>query len=81
MGSMLVALSHYGTGCVFHTRDQGVQYPFVSSLFACAFAEFCCNGTVVEDTELGQVIQLQGDQRKNVSGFLIANKLAKKVSS
>lgn len=34
---------------------------------------------MVEDTELGQVIQLQGDQRKNVSGFLIANKLAKKV--
>lgn len=33
---------------------------------------------MVEDTELGQVIQLQGDQRKNVSGFLVANKLAKK---
>ncbi|KAK8964578.1 hypothetical protein KSP40_PGU008036 [Platanthera guangdongensis] len=33
--------------------------------------EFCCNGTVVEDPELGQVIQLQGDQRKNVSTFLI----------
>jgi len=29
-------------------------------------ADFCCNGTVVEDPELGQVIQLQGDQRKNV---------------
>ncbi|XP_035839881.1 protein translation factor SUI1 homolog 1 isoform X1 [Helianthus annuus] len=33
--------------------------------------EFCCNGTVVQDSELGQVIQLQGDQRKNVSSFLI----------
>ncbi|KAH7546650.1 hypothetical protein FEM48_Zijuj01G0223900 [Ziziphus jujuba var. spinosa] len=32
--------------------------------------EFCCNGTVVQDPELGQVIQLQGDQRKNVSTFL-----------
>ena len=42
-------------------------------------AEFCCNGNVVEDSELGHVIQLQGDQRKNVSGFLVANKLAKKV--
>lgn len=42
-------------------------------------AEFCCNGTVVESPELGQVIQLQGDQRKNVSSFLVANKLAKKV--
>ncbi|KAF0925560.1 hypothetical protein E2562_017171 [Oryza meyeriana var. granulata] len=28
--------------------------------------EFCCNGTVVQDPELGQVIQLQGGQRKNV---------------
>ena len=34
-------------------------------------AEFCCNGTVVDDTELGQVIQLQGDQRKNASTFLV----------
>ncbi|KAG6768653.1 hypothetical protein POTOM_027580 [Populus tomentosa] len=33
--------------------------------------EFCCNGTVVQDPELGQVIQLQGDQRKNVSTFLV----------
>ncbi|KAJ0578741.1 putative SUI1 domain, YjgF/YER057c/UK114 family, RutC-like superfamily, SUI1 domain superfamily [Helianthus annuus] len=32
--------------------------------------EFCCNGTVVQDKELGKVIQLQGDQRKNVSAFL-----------
>ncbi|EFJ12950.1 hypothetical protein SELMODRAFT_424772 [Selaginella moellendorffii] len=29
--------------------------------------ESCCNGTVVDDPELGQVIQLHGDQRKNVS--------------
>jgi translation initiation factor 1 len=33
--------------------------------------EFCCNGTVVQDSELGQVIQLQGDQRKNVATFLV----------
>ncbi|CAN6457575.1 unnamed protein product [Victoria cruziana] len=33
--------------------------------------EFCCNGNVVQDPELGQVIQLQGDQRKNVTNFLV----------
>ncbi|CAL5390457.1 unnamed protein product [Camellia sinensis] len=33
--------------------------------------EFCCNGNVVQDKELGKVIQLQGDQRKNVSNFLV----------
>merc|ERR1711976_708063 len=40
--------------------------------------EFCCNGTVVDDEELGQIIQLQGDQRKNVFTFLVDNKIAKK---
>jgi len=40
--------------------------------------DFCCNGTVVDDPELGQVIQLQGDQRKNVSTFLVKEKLVKK---
>ena len=44
--------------------------------FSCA--EYCCNGCVVEDEELGKVLQLQGDQRKNVSAFLISNELAKK---
>ena len=33
--------------------------------------DFCCNGTIVDDPELGQVIQLQGDQRKNVADFLV----------
>ncbi|KAH7432028.1 hypothetical protein KP509_07G005000 [Ceratopteris richardii] len=40
--------------------------------------EFCCNGTVVQDPELGQVIQLQGDQRKNVSQFLVQAGIVKK---
>ncbi|MCO5605004.1 hypothetical protein L7F22_059179 [Adiantum nelumboides] len=40
--------------------------------------EFCCNGNVVNDLELGQVIQLQGDQRKNVAQFLVQTGVAKK---
>ena len=32
----------------------------------------------MEDTELGHVIQLQGDQRKNASTFLTSNNIAKK---
>ncbi|VAH52186.1 uncharacterized protein LOC119368426 [Triticum dicoccoides] len=39
--------------------------------------ELCCNGTVVEDKELGNVIQLQGDHRKRVAGFLAKAGLAK----
>ena len=41
-------------------------------------AEDCCNGTVIEDEEQGKVLQLQGDQRKNVSLFLLTNQLCKK---
>ena len=39
--------------------------------------EPCCNGTVVEDKELGNVIQLQGDHRKKVAAFLAKAGLAK----
>ena len=42
------------------------------------YAEHCCNGTIVEDEDLGKVLQLQGDQRKNVTAFLIGNELCKK---
>lgn len=40
--------------------------------------EFCCNGNVVQDKELGKVIQLQGDQRKNASHFLVTAGIVKK---
>lgn len=32
--------------------------------------EFCCNGTIVKDPEMGKVIQVQGDQRQNITNFL-----------
>ncbi|KAB2096019.1 hypothetical protein ERO13_A01G079800v2 [Gossypium hirsutum] len=40
--------------------------------------DFCCNGNVVKDKELGKIIQLQGDQRKNVSQFLVNAGIVKK---
>ena len=40
--------------------------------------KFNCNGTIVDDPELGDIIQLQGDQRKLVAQFLIDEKIAKK---
>lgn len=33
--------------------------------------KFACNGTVIEHPEYGEVIQLQGDQRKNICQFLL----------
>ncbi|KAI0149555.1 translation initiation factor SUI1 [Xylariaceae sp. FL1272] len=32
--------------------------------------KFACNGTIVVDSEMGEVIQLQGDQRNYVHQFL-----------
>ena len=39
--------------------------------------EFACNGTLVDDEEAGQVIQLQGDQRLKISTFLVDEGLPK----
>jgi translation initiation factor 1 len=39
---------------------------------------FACNGTIVEDEELGEVIQLQGDHRQKVQQFLVEEKIAAK---
>ncbi|KAJ4373883.1 Eukaryotic translation initiation factor eIF-1 [Neocucurbitaria cava] len=36
--------------------------------------KFACNGTIVADTEMGEVIQLQGDQRKDVQDFMTDKK-------
>jgi len=38
--------------------------------FYTVWQEFACNGTVVEHPEYGEVIQLQGDQRQNISKFI-----------
>ncbi|KAK1300863.1 hypothetical protein QJS10_CPB13g01665 [Acorus calamus] len=61
------------------TTVQGLKKEFsYSRILKDLKKEFCCNGTVVQDPELGQVIQLQGDQRKNVSTFLIQAGIVKK---
>ena len=40
--------------------------------------EFNCNGTVVEDEQYGEVIQLTGDQRNNIQQFLVDVGICKK---
>ncbi|KAJ6795280.1 protein translation factor SUI1-like protein [Iris pallida] len=61
------------------TTVQGLKKEFsYSKILKDLKKEFCCNGTVVQDPELGQVIQLQGDQRKNVSSFLVQAGIVKK---
>lgn len=41
------------------------------------FQEFCCNGTIIQNHDCGEVIQLQGDQRENVCKWLTKNGLVK----
>mmetsp|Transcript_41621 Transcript_41621/g.69244 ORF Transcript_41621/g.69244 Transcript_41621/m.69244 type:complete len:113 (+) Transcript_41621:265-603(+) len=38
----------------------------------------CCNGNVVQDDDMGAVLQFQGDQRDAVIEFLVSNKLCPK---
>ncbi|KAF5927767.1 hypothetical protein HPG69_000673 [Diceros bicornis minor] len=39
--------------------------------------KFASNGTIIEHPEYGEVIQLQGDQHKNICQFLVEIGLAK----
>ena len=45
----------------------------VKLMFAMLVAkkEFACNGTVVDHSEYGEVLQLQGDQRENICKLLV----------
>ncbi|KAG8713911.1 Eukaryotic translation initiation factor eIF-1 [Ceratobasidium sp. 395] len=53
------------------TTLQGLPKEYDSKKLLKAFKkEFACNGTLVDDEELGKVIQLQGDQRLKISTFL-----------
>ena len=80
-GIQLLRLAYNQAGRVCRAEDAGFCW-LGSEHYELSLqrerAEFCCNGTVVEDSELGHVIQLQGDQRKNVSTFLTSNNIAKK---
>lgn len=61
------------------TTIQGLKKEFsLEKILKDLKKDFCCNGNVVQDKELGKVIQLQGDQRKNVSNFLVTAGIVKK---
>jgi len=61
------------------TTIQGLNSSLDLAKLTKAFKkEFCCNGCVVDDKELGRVIQLQGDQRNKVTLFLVEEEIAAK---
>ncbi|XP_007499367.1 eukaryotic translation initiation factor 1-like [Monodelphis domestica] len=60
------------------TTVQGITDDYDKKKLAMALKKkFACNGTVTEHPEFGDIIQLQGDQRKNLCQFLIKIRLAK----
>ncbi|XP_057619687.1 eukaryotic translation initiation factor 1-like [Chionomys nivalis] len=60
------------------TTVQGIADDYDKKKLVKVFKKkFACNGTVIEHPEHGEVIQLQGDQCKNICEFLIKIGLAK----
>jgi len=62
------------------TTLQGLPKEYDPKKLLKAFKkEFACNGTLVDDEEMGQIIQLQGDQRLKISTFLTEEGLPKSM--
>ncbi|KAB0375044.1 hypothetical protein FD755_013536 [Muntiacus reevesi] len=60
------------------TTVQGIADDYDKKKLVKVFRKkFAYNGTVMEHPEYGEVIQLQGDQRKNICQFLVETGLAK----
>ena len=58
------------------TTVQGINSKINLKLLLKEFKKnFSCNGTIIDDDEKGQIIQLQGDKRVNISEFLIKEKI------
>ena len=61
------------------TIVQGIPEKFSMNKILKYFKkELNCNGTLVSDPEFGEVIQLQGDKRKEVAEFLFHQGIAEK---
>ncbi|KDE08262.1 hypothetical protein MVLG_01528 [Microbotryum lychnidis-dioicae p1A1 Lamole] len=62
------------------TTLQGVPTEYDPKKLLKAFKkEFACNGSLVDDEEMGQVIQLQGDQRTKIAEILIEEGIDKET--
>jgi translation initiation factor 1 len=57
------------------TTVQGISAGFNHARI---LRDLCCSGVIVEDEDLGKIIQLQGDHRKCVAAFLVKAGMARK---
>ena len=42
---------------------------------------FNCNGSIEEDKEMGEIIQLQGDQRDNARSWILENEIVARADA
>lgn len=57
------------------TTVQGIPPRFSQKkILAVVKKKFACNGTTIHDDDLGDILQLQGDQRKHMQAFLTDKK-------
>ena len=60
------------------TTVQGINNKYdVKKIMNVLKKELACNGCIINDETLGEIIQLQGDQRANVADFLTEVKICK----
>ena len=66
-----------GRKCI--TTIQGLADDLDIKRICKAFKKnFQCNGAVTKDSEMGEIIQLSGDQRTNVNSFLVDQEICLK---
>ena len=65
-----------GRPAVLMTVDDGRAHAWTT--FGGRRQDFCCNGTIVDHNEWGEVIQLQGDHRVRISEMLAEEGIVKK---
>ncbi|CAK7237289.1 Eukaryotic translation initiation factor eIF-1 [Sporothrix curviconia] len=57
------------------TTVQGIPAKFSQKkILAVVKKKFACNGTTIHDDDLGDILQLQGDQRRHMQEFLTDKK-------
>ena len=64
-----------GRKCITTIQGLNAEIDMKKVLKACK-KSMNCNGTVVDDEKMGQVIQLQGDKREEFKKFIVENELA-----
>ena len=64
-----------GRKCITTIQGLNAEIDMKKVLKACK-KSMNCNGTVVDDEKMGQVIQLQGDKREEFKKFIVENERA-----